>query len=127
MDNIPPELLRNGGEATTTVLTTICKKIWETEEWLKEWAQSLAIPLPKKGNFKQCKNYRAISLISRSSKIKLRVILNRLKAKADKLLAEELAGFRQGLSTVEQLFNNRVIIGKNCYTGAICSTTSLTY
>ena len=46
----PSELLKNGGEATTTVLIAICQKIWETKEWLKEWTQSLVISLPKKGN-----------------------------------------------------------------------------
>ena len=79
MDNIPSELLKNGGEATPTVLTVIYQKIWETKEWTKEWTQSLAIPLPKIGHIKQCKNYRTISLISHSSKIMFRVILNRLE------------------------------------------------
>ena len=88
MDSIPSELLKNGGKTTTTVLTAICQKTWETMEWPKEWTHSLVIPLPKRGNFKQCQNYRTISLISHPSKIMLRVILNRLKAKAEKLLAE---------------------------------------
>ena len=86
MDNIPSELLTNRRDAPTTVLTAICQKMWETKEWPKEWTQSLVIPLPKK-----CQNYRTISLISHSSKIMLRVILNRLKAKAEELLAEEQA------------------------------------
>ena len=46
VDNIYPELLKNGGEAITTVLKAICK-IWETKEWPKEWTQSLFTPLPK--------------------------------------------------------------------------------
>ena len=50
VDNIPSELLKSAGEATTTVLTVICKKLLETKEWLKEWTQSLVIPLPEKGN-----------------------------------------------------------------------------
>ena len=54
VDNIPSELLSNGGEATTMVLRAVCKKIWETKEWPKKWTQSLVIPLPKKGNLKQC-------------------------------------------------------------------------
>ena len=62
--NIPIELIKNGGEETTIVLTVICQKIWETEEWPKEWARSLVIPLPKKGKLEQCQNYRIISLIS---------------------------------------------------------------
>ena len=54
-----------------------------------KWTQSLVITLPKKDNFKQCQNYRTISLISHSGKIILEVILNRLKAKAEELLTEE--------------------------------------
>ena len=52
MDNIPYELLKSGGEATKTVLTAICKKIWEMKEWPKEWTQALVMPLPNKGNLK---------------------------------------------------------------------------
>ena len=61
VDNIPSELLKNGGEATTIVLTAICQKIWETKEWLKEWTHSLVTHSPKKGNLKQYQNYRTIS------------------------------------------------------------------
>ena len=50
VDNVPSELLKNGGEATTTVLTAICKKIWKTKECLREWTQSLVTSLPKKAN-----------------------------------------------------------------------------
>ena len=113
MDNIPSGLLKNRGEATTTVLTGLCQKIWETKEWPKEWTQSLVIPLPKKGNLKQCQNYRTTSLISHPGKIMLRVILNRLKAKAEEVREEEQADFRPGRSTVEQTFNCRVIIEKH--------------
>ena len=62
---------------------------------VKEWTQLLVIPLQEKGNLKQCKNYRTISLISHPSMIMLQVILNRLKAKAEELLTEEEAGFHQ--------------------------------
>ena len=58
--NILSELLKNGGEATATVLTAICK----TREWAKEWTQALVTHLPKKGNPEECQNYRIISLTS---------------------------------------------------------------
>ena len=61
VDNFPSDLLKNGGEATTIVLTAICQKIWEMKEWLKEWTYSLVTHLPKKGNLKQYQNYRTIS------------------------------------------------------------------
>ena len=79
-------------------------------QMLDQWTQSLVIPLPKKGNFKQCQNYLTISLTSHLSKIMLGLTLSRIKAKAEELLAEEHASFRPGRSTVEQIFNNPVII-----------------
>ena len=62
-DNVPSELLKHGGEETTKALTALCQKIWESKEWRKEWTRSLELPLPKKGNLRQCQNYRTISLI----------------------------------------------------------------
>ena len=64
--------------------------------------------LPKKGNMQQCKNYRTISLISHPSKVVLKIILNRLKPQAKKIIAEEQAGFRAGRSIVEQIFNLQI-------------------
>ena len=58
VDNIRSELLKNGGKATTTVLTATCQKTWEMKKWLKEWTESLIIPLSKKGNLRQSQNYR---------------------------------------------------------------------
>lgn len=113
VDNIPAELVRVGGRETIDVLTALCQKIWEQKKWPTEWTQSLIIPLPKKGNLRQCQNYRTISLISHPSKIMLRILLNRLKTKAEEILAEEQAGFRAGRSTVEQIFNSRVLIEKH--------------
>ena len=88
VDNIPSELLKNGGEATT-VLTAIFQKI--RDERMDEGVdtQSLVILFPKKGNLKQSQNYRTISLIGYLSNIMLKFILYRLKAKAEELLAEE--------------------------------------
>ena len=84
-----------------------------TKKWPKEWTQSLMIPIPKKGNLRQCKNHRMISLIIHPSKVMLHIILNHLKSKAEELLSEEGAGFRAGGSTVEQIFNCRVLIEKH--------------
>ena len=67
-------------------MKAICQEIWEMKEWPKEWTQPLVIPLPKKDNLKQWQNYRTISLISHPSKIILRVMLKRLKTKAEELL-----------------------------------------
>ena len=77
VDYIPAELVQAGGDDVITALTIICKKIWQTVEWQTPWTQSLVITLPKKGNLQQCQNYRTFSLISHSSKVMLKIILNR--------------------------------------------------
>ena len=94
------------------VLTEICNRIWKTGAWPTPWTQSLIITLPKKGNLQLCQNYRTISLISHSSKVMLKVILNRLKPQAEEIIAEEQAGFRAGRSTTEQIFNLRILCKK---------------
>ena len=112
VDNIPTELVEAGEEGVITALTTICKKIWQTGEWSTPWTQSLVITLPKKGNLQQFQNYRTISLISHPSKVMLKIILNRLKPQAEKIIAEEQAGFRAGRSTTEQTFNLCILCEK---------------
>ena len=67
------------------------------------------VTLPKKGNLQQCQNYRTISLISHPSKVMLKIILSRLRPYAERIIAEEQAGFRQGRSTTEQIFNLRIL------------------
>ena len=112
VDNISAELVQAGGETMIDVLTEICNRIWRTGEWPTPWTQSLIITLPKKGNLQLCQNYRTISLISHSSKVMLKVILNRLKPQAEEIIAEEQAGFRAGRSTTEQIFNLRILCEK---------------
>ena len=114
VDNIPADLVQAGGEDVTTALTTICNKIWQTGEWPTPWTQSLVITLSKKGSaaVQQCQNYRTISLISHPSKVILKIILNILMPQAEKLIAEEQAGFRAGRSTTEQIFNLRILCEK---------------
>lgn len=113
IDNIPAELWKHGGHETIKVLTHICQNIWRTKQWPQKWTQSLIIPIPKKGNSRQCQNYRTISLICHASKVLLRIILNRLKSKAEEIIAEEQAGFRPKRSTTEQIFNIRLLIEKH--------------
>ena len=112
VDNVQAELVQAGGEDVITALTTSCNKIWQTGEWPTPWTHSLVITLPKKGNLQQCQNYRTISLISHPRKVMLKIILNRLKPQAEKIIAEEQAGFRAGRSTTEQIFNSRILCEK---------------
>ncbi|XP_063588750.1 uncharacterized protein LOC134765884 [Penaeus indicus] len=108
VDNIPAELLQTG-ESKVTVLHRICMLIWKNKEWPTQWTQSLVIPIPKKGNLKQCNNYRTISLICHASKVMLRIIGAKLKLQIENILAEEQAGFREGSSTTEQICNIQIL------------------
>ena len=75
-------------------------------------AHSVSITIPKKGNLQICNNYRTISLISHPSKVMLKVLLSRLKPQEEEIIAEEQAGFRTARSTIEQIFNLRIIYEK---------------
>ena len=106
------------------VLTEICNRIWRTGEWPTPWTQSLIITLPKKGNLQLCQNYRTISLISHSSKVMLKVILNRLKPQAEEVIAEEQAGFRAGRSTIERSSTSESCVKSTSNTSRICTMSS---
>ena len=88
VDIIPAELVQAGGEDGIAALTAIYNTIWQTGEWPTPfpWTQSIVITFPKKGNLQQCQNYRTISLISHPSKVMLKIILNKLKPQAEKIM-----------------------------------------
>ena len=90
VDNIPAEMVQAGGE-NISVLLIICNNIRQTGEWPTHWTQSLVITLPKKGYLQLCQNYRTVSLISHPNKVMLKIILNRLKPAAEKIIAEEVS------------------------------------
>ena len=72
----------------------------------------MVITLSKKDNLWQCQNYRTISFISQPSKVKLKIIMNRLKPQAERIIAEEQADFRARKSTTKQIFNLRILCEK---------------
>ena len=61
------------------VLYLICQQIWNTQQWPQDWKRSLFIPIPKKGNAKECANYSTIALISQTSKVMLKILQARLQ------------------------------------------------
>jgi len=95
-DDVPAELFKAGRETALDRMHRICVAIWKTGEWLEEWTFSTFIPLPKKGDIKQCENYRKIALVSHANKILLPIILERIRVKTETEIADEQAGFRQG-------------------------------
>ena len=75
---IPVELFQILNDAVK-VLHSICQQIWKTQQWPQDWKRSLFIPIPKKGNAKECSNYCTIALISHTSKIMLKILQARLQ------------------------------------------------
>ena len=68
-DGIPVELFQILKDDAVKVLPSICQQIWKTQQWPQDWKSSVFIPIPKKGNAKECSNYHTIALISHASKI----------------------------------------------------------
>ena len=73
-DGIPVELFQILKDDAGKVLHSICQQIWKTQQWPQDWKRSVFIPIPKKGNAKECSNYRTIALISHSSKVTLKIL-----------------------------------------------------
>ena len=78
-DGIPAELVQILKDDSVKVLQSICQQIWKTQQWPQDWKRSVFIPIPKKGNDKECSNYCTIALISHTSKVMLRILQARLQ------------------------------------------------
>ena len=77
-DGIPAELLKILKKDAVKVLHSVCQQIWKTHQWPQDWKGSVFIPIPKKGNAKECSNYRTILLISHASNVMLKIFQVRL-------------------------------------------------
>ena len=78
-DGIPVELDHILKDDAVKVLHSVCQQIWKTEQWPQDWKRSVFIPIPKKGNAKECSNYCTIALISHASKVMLKILQGRLQ------------------------------------------------
>ena len=94
------------------MLQSICQQIWKTQQWPSDWKRSVFIPVPKKGNTKECSDYHTIALISHASKIMLIVLQARLQQCMNRELPDVQVGFRKGRGTRDQVANIRWIIKK---------------
>ena len=72
-DGIQAELFQDDDDAVK-MLHSICQQIWETQQWLQDWKRPVFIPIPKKGNAKECSNYYTIIHISHTSKVMLKIL-----------------------------------------------------
>ena len=78
-NGIPVELFQILKDDAMKVLHSICQQIWKTQQWPQDWKRSVFIPIPKKGNAKECPNYRTIALILHASKVMLKILQARLQ------------------------------------------------
>ena len=94
------------------VLHSICQQIWKGQQWPQDWERSVFIPIPKKGNAKECSNYRTVGLISHASKVMLKILQARLQQFVNHELSDVQAGFRKGKGTRDRIANISWIIEK---------------
>ena len=101
VDGIPVELFQILKDDAVKVLYSICQQLWETLQWPQDWKRSVFIPIPKKGNGKECPNYPTIALISHASKV--------LQMKLQQCLYQELpdvqTAFKKGRGARDQIAN----------------------
>ena len=90
----------------------MCQQIWKTQQWPQDWERSVFILIPKKGNAKECSNYRTIALISHASEVMLKILQVRLQQYVIQELPDVQARFRKGRKTKDQTANIRRIIEK---------------
>ena len=111
-DGIPVELFQIPKDDVVKVLHSICQQIWKTQQWPQDWKRSVSILITKKGNAKECSNYRTIALISHASKVMLKILQASLQQYVNRELPDVQAGFRKGRGTRDQIANIRWIMEK---------------
>ena len=111
-DRIPVELFQILEDDVVKVLHSICQQIWKTQQWPQDWKRSVFIPIPKKGNAKECSNYRSIAFISHTSKVMLKILQARLQQYVNHELPDVQAGFRKGRGIIYQIANIHWIMDK---------------
>lgn len=112
VDGIQIELLQQS-ESAIDCITKLCRSIWKTKSWPKDWKKSVFIPLHKKGDRTECSNYRTIALIPHTSKVLLKIIQRRLEPYLESQLPENQAGFRKGRGTRDIISDVRRIMEKS--------------
>ena len=111
-DGIPVELFQILKDDAVKVLRSICQQIWKTQPWPQDWKRSVFIPIPKKGNAKECSNYHTNAIISHTSKVMLKILQARLQYYMNCELPDVQAGFRKGKGIRNQIANICWIIKK---------------
>ena len=102
---IPVELFQILKDDAVKALNSICQQIWKTQQWPQDWKRSVFIPIPKKGNAKECTNYHTIAFISHARKVMLKILQAGLQQYVNCELPDVEAGFRKGRRTRDQIAN----------------------
>ena len=103
-DGIPVELFKILKD-DVKMLHSICQQIWKTQQWPQDWKRFIFIPIPKKDNAKECSNYRTIVLISRASKVMLKILQAMFQQYMNRELPDVQAGCRKGTGIRDQIAN----------------------
>ena len=111
-DGIADELFQILKDDAVKVLHSLCQQIWKTQQGPQDWKRSVFIPIPKKGNAKECSNYHTTALISHAGKVMLKILQARLQQYMNRELPDVQAGFRKGRRTRDQIANVCWIIEK---------------
>ena len=111
-EGFPVELFQILKDDAVKVLPSICQQIWKTQQWPQDWKRSVFIPIPKKGNAKECSNYHTIAFIWRANKVMLKILQVRLQWHVNWELPEVQTEFRKGRGTTDQIANIHCIIEK---------------
>ena len=107
-DGIPAELFQILKDDAVKVLHSICQQIWKTQQWPQDWKRLVFIPIPKRGNAKECSDYHTILLISHSSK----VILKILQARLQQFMNHELPDVQTGFTCFSVLAKLNFLLGR---------------
>ena len=111
-DGIAVELFQILKDNAVKVLHSICQQIWKNQQWPQDGKRSVFIPIPKKGNAKECSNYHTFALISHASKVMLKILQAKLQQYVNRELPDVQAGFQKGRGTRNQIANICLIMEK---------------
>ena len=104
-DGIPVELFQILKDDAVKVLHSICQQIWKIQQWPQDWKRSVFIPIPKKGNAKECSNYHTIALMLPTSRVMFKILQARLQQYVNRELPDVQADFRKDRGTRDQIAN----------------------
>ena len=113
LDGIPSEILKEGYRCMENRIYELIVQVWNEERTPSSWAEVLICPIHKKGDVQNCENFRGISLVNIAYKVLSVVLYERLKPLANKIIGQYQCGFREGVSTIDQIQTLRQLLEKS--------------